>query len=103
MAAILLVHGAIAAETDQLCTCDTRAYSPSLYLLLNNQKHFQCPVLQVALLRQKLAAEQQRARTAEASLAAQHQMQELLHTAVQAVLRTRGQPKVIHQGIFLCQ
>jgi len=56
------------------------------------------PVLQVALLRQKLASEQQRARTAEASLAAQHQMQELLHTAVQAVLRTRGQPKVTHQG-----
>ncbi|KAL0035491.1 hypothetical protein WJX77_008723 [Trebouxia sp. C0004] len=41
--------------------------------------------LGVALLRHKLASEQQRARTAEASLAAQHQMQELLQTAVQAV------------------
>ncbi|KAA6427234.1 MAG: hypothetical protein FRX49_02991 [Trebouxia sp. A1-2] len=46
---------------------------------------------QVALLRQKLASEQQRARTAEASLAAQHELRKLLQIAVQAVLRTRAQ------------
>jgi hypothetical protein len=64
---------------------------------------FESPVLQVALLRQKLASEQQRARTAEASLAAQHLMQELLQTAVQAVLRTSGQQQVNHQEFTLSQ
>ena len=50
--------------------------------------------VQVALLREKLAKEQQRARAAEATLAAQHQMQELLQCAVQAVLRARNSTQV---------
>ncbi|KAL3137184.1 structural constituent of cytoskeleton [Trebouxia sp. C0010 RCD-2024] len=45
---------------------------------------------QVALLREKLAKEQQRARAAEAMLAAQHQMQQLLQGIVQAVLLARS-------------
>lgn len=46
--------------------------------------------VQVALLREKLAKEQQRARAAEATLAAQHQMQQLLQSAVHAVLLARS-------------
>ena len=48
----------------------------------------------MALLREKLAKEQQRARAAEATLAAQQQMQQLLQSAVQAVLLTRGSAQV---------
>lgn len=57
--------------------------------------------MQVDLLRQKLASEQQRARTAEASLAGQQQMQEVLQAAVQAVLHARGSSQVCpdhHKG-----
>lgn len=50
--------------------------------------------LQVALLREKLAKEQQRARAAEATLAAQHQMQQLLQGVVQAVLLARNSTQV---------
>ncbi len=97
------VHGLIAAEADKLCSCDSPGHqgmvsiSVFAFKMLNQ---FQSPVLQVALLRQKLASEQQRARTAEASLAAQQQMQELLQTAVQAVLHNRGQPQVNHPRPF---
>ena len=51
--------------------------------------------VQVALLREKLAKEQQRARAAEATLAAQHQMQQLLQSAVQAVLLARSGAQVL--------
>lgn len=57
--------------------------------------------MQVDLLRQKLASEQQRARTAEASLACHQQMQELLQAAVQTVLHARGSSQVCpdnHKG-----
>ena len=50
---------------------------------------------QITLLREKLAKEQQRARAAEAALAAQHQMQQLLQSAVQAVLLARSGAQVI--------
>ena len=43
----------------------------------------------MALLRERLAKEQQRARAAEATLAAQQQVQQLLQSAVQAVLLAR--------------
>ena len=60
--------------------------------------------LQVALLREKLAKEQQRARAAEATLAAQHQMQELLQCAVQAVLLARNSTQVhLLHGLSLTQ
>ena len=55
--------------------------------------------IQVALLREKLAKEQQRARAAEATLAAQHQMQQLLQSAVQAVLLARSSAQVV---VYAC-
>lgn len=65
--------------------------------------------VQVALLREKLAKEQQRARAAEATLAAQHQMQQLLQSAVHAVLRARSATQqvpvhacVTHLYVTLC-
>lgn len=58
--------------------------------------------LQVALLREKLAKEQQRARAAEAMLAAQHQMQQLLQGIVQAVLLARSSMQVhlLYEGVI---
>ena len=53
-----------------------------------------CDDVQFALLREKLAKEQQRARAAETTLAAQHDMQQLLHSAVQAVLLARSSAQV---------
>lgn len=55
--------------------------------------------VQVALLREKVAKEQQRARAAEATLAAQHQMQQLLQSAVQAVLLARSGAQVL---VYAC-
>ena len=54
--------------------------------------------MQLALLRQKLASEQQRAHAAEASLAGQQQLQELLQAAVQAVLQARQAQEVRLHG-----
>ena len=98
------MHGPIAAEADELCSRARPGHQGMVSISVVDVKMLnqcQSPVLQVTLLRQKLASEQQRARTAEASLAAQHQMQELLQTAVQAVLRARGQRQVgLQFGIF---
>lgn len=50
--------------------------------------------VQVALLREKLAKEQQRARAAEATLTAHHHLHHLLQSAVQAVLLARNGTQV---------
>ena len=95
------MHSLIAAEPDKFCAFDRAGHQGMVSISVVAVKmchRFQSPVLQVALLRQKLASEQQRARTAEASLAAQHELRKLLQIAVQAVLRTRAQQQVNHQA-----
>lgn len=57
--------------------------------------------VQIALLREKLAKEQQRARAAEATLAAQHQMQQLLQSAVHAVLLARNSTQQVPMHAYV--